>query len=397
MAAASPAATPASRVKPRILCVDDEPQVLEGLSSNLRRKFEVHTSPGGREALALIEATVGGFAVVVSDMRMPVMTGAAFLSVVRQKWPDTVRMLLTGHSEIDAAIMAVNEGQIFRFLSKPCPIDKLIEAVEAAVEQHRLINAERVLLEQTLHGRIKALTDILSIQNPLVFGRATRAKALVASLAKEIGLPETWPVEVAAMLSPIGTVTLPPETAEKLYEGRALTPPEQAMVKRLPAVTEQLLANIPRLEPVRAILSHLELRFDGGEGNLRKGAEIPIGARMLRIALDYDALESQGSSSTVVLDTLHGRKGVYDPELLASFAAMLGGKARAVVQELPLARLRVGMVFVDDVRAVAGGLLVARGHEVTASLIERMRNFAKNVSVKEPVRVLVPSHIVIPD
>jgi response regulator RpfG family c-di-GMP phosphodiesterase len=397
MAGTNTVPTVTARVKPRILCVDDEPQVLEGLSANLRRKFEVHTSAAPQEALSLIEGTSGGFAVVVSDMRMPVMNGAAFLAIVRQKWPDTVRMLLTGHSEIEAAISAVNDGQIFRFLSKPCPVDRLIEAVEAAVEQHRLINSERVLLEQTLHGSIKALTDILSIQNPLVFGRASRAKAQVAALAKEIALPQSWSVEVAAMLSPIGTVTLPPETAEKLYEARPLSPPELIMVKRLPAVTEQLLANIPRLEPVREILSHLELRYDGEGGSLKKGNDIPIGARMLRLVLDYDILESQGSSSTVALDTLRGRKGAYDPELLNSFASMLGGKARAVVQELPLARLRIGMVFVDDVRAMSGGLLVARGHEVTASLVERLRNFARNVSVKEPLRVLVPPHIIVPD
>ena len=396
MAAAGPTASPA-KTKPRILCVDDEPQVLEGLSSNLRRKFDVHTSPGGREALALIEATAGGFAVVLSDMRMPVMTGAAFLAAVRQKWPDTVRMLLTGHSEIDAAILAVNEGQIFRFLSKPCPIEKLIEAVEAAVEQYRLVNSERVLLEQTLQGSIKALTDILSIQNPLVFGRATRAKAHVTALATEVGMSQRWAVEVAAMLSPIGSVTLPPETAEKLHEGKPLLPAEQAMVKRLPAVTDQLLANIPRLEPVREILAALELRFEG-EGTAKKGADIPVGARMLKIVLDYDLLESQGAPTAVALDTMRGRKGTYDPEFLAAFSSMLGAKlGHAVVQELPLARLRAGMTFVDDVRAVSGGLLVARGHEVTASLIERMRNFARNVSVKEPVRVLVPSHIVIPD
>ena len=396
--AAAPTTNP-SRVKPRVLCVDDEPQVLEGLTSNLRRRFDVHTSGGPQEALQLIEQNAGGFAVVISDMRMPVMTGAVFLSQVRQKWPDMTRMLLTGHSEIDAAIMAVNEGQIFRFLSKPCPPEKLIEAVEAAVEQNRLINAEKVLLEQTLHGSIKALTDILSIQSPLVFGRATRAKMHVANFAKELKLRERWPVEVAAMLSPIGMVTLPTETVEKLYEGRPLSLPEQAMVKRLPAVTEQLLANIPRLEPVREILNHLELRYDGeGAGTAKKGADIPQGSRILKLALDYDVLESQGSSMTTALDTMRGRRGQYDPELLGGFASMLGGqKSQAVVQELPLARLRAGMTFLEDVRTASGGLLIAHGHEVTASLIERIRNFSRNVSVKEPLRVLVPAHMVVPE
>lgn len=386
--------TASAATKPRILCVDDEAQVLEGLTLNLRRGFAVQTALGGKQGLALFESTPGGFAVVISDMRMPQMTGAAFLAAVRLKWPDTTRMLLTGHSDIDAAIMAVNEGQIFRFLHKPCPAEKLLEAVSAAVEQNRLVNAEKVLLEQTLHGSIKALTDILSIQNPLAFGRATRAKVHVAALAAEIALRDRWAVEVAAMLSSIGTVTLPLDTIEKVYESRPLSPSEQAMVKRLPAVTEQLLANIPRLESVREILLSKELRFDG-EGGGKKGADIPQGARMLKIALDYDVLEAQGASATVALDTLRGRKGVYDPDLLAAFASVLGGQqAQAVIQELPLGRLRAGMIFLEDVRTVAGGLLVAHGHEVTASLIERIRNFSRNVSVKEPLRVQVPAHLV---
>jgi response regulator RpfG family c-di-GMP phosphodiesterase len=393
-APAAAATTTNNTRKPRILCVDDEPQVLDGLSSNLRRRFEVHTALGGKEGLALMDATPGGFAVVMSDMRMPHMSGAAFLAVVRQRWPATVRLLLTGQSELEAAIAAVNEGQIFRFLNKPCPVERLIEAVEAGVEQHRLIQAEKVLLEQTLHGSIKALTDILSLQNPAVFGRATRAKAHVAQLAQHLGLRDCWALEVAAMLSPIATVTLPPETAERLYESKPLSPAEQAMVKRLPAVTEQLLANIPRLEPVREILAARDLRFDG-EGSGKKGP-IPIGARLLKIALDYDALEAEGLSSPVALDTMRGRKGVYDPDLVASFASLLGGQsAKAVVQELPLASLRPGMTFLEDVRTVTGGLLVAHGHEVTASLIERIRNFSRNVSVKEPLRVQVPAHMVL--
>jgi response regulator RpfG family c-di-GMP phosphodiesterase len=306
-----------------------------------------------------------------------------------------VRILLTGHSEIETAISAVNEGQIFRFLNKPCAVERLVEAVDAGVEQYRLVHAEKVLLEQTLHGSIKALTDILSIQNPLVFGRATRAKAHVSRLAQQLGLRDCWAMEVAAMLSPIATVTLPPDTAERLYESKPLSLPEQAMVKRLPAVTEQLLANIPRLEPVREILAQKDQRFDG-EGSTKKVVP-PIGARLLKIALDYDALEAQGLASTVALDTLRGRKGAYDPDLLVAFASMLGGEsAQSVVQELPLSSLRPGMTFLEDVRTVAGGLLVAHGHEVTASLIERIRNFSRNVSVKEPLRVQVPSHMVIP-
>jgi response regulator RpfG family c-di-GMP phosphodiesterase len=394
VSANAPASARPATVKPRVLCVDDEPQVLEGLTLNLRRRFEVHTAPGGPEGLKLIETATTPFAVIISDMRMPVMTGAVFLSQVRQRWPDTVRMLLTGHSEIDAAIMAVNEGQIFRFLAKPCPPDKLVLAVEAAAEQYRLVTAERVLLEQTLRGSIKALTDILSLQSPLAFGRAQRAKGHVAALAEHQGIrmgdSARWPLEVAAMLYPIGTVTLPPETVEKLHDGRPLSLPEQAMVKRLPAVTEQLLANIPRLEPVREIMAFLDTRYDG-EGGTRKEAALPVGARMLRLVLDYDALETQGMSRGVAFDTLRSRKGAYDPELLAAFATLLGTQEQqATVEELGLALLQPGMVFLEDVRSGNGNLLIARGHEITASLLERIRNFSRNGGVKEPLRVKVP-------
>jgi CheY-like chemotaxis protein len=371
-----PAASP--RRKARILCVDDEPHVVEGLSLNLRRHCEISTALSGAQGLALLEQGPA-FAVVISDMRMPQMTGAAFLAQVRQRWPDTVRMLLTGQTDIESAIKAVNEGQIFRFLAKPCPPDQLLLAVEAAAEHHRLVTAERVLLEQTLHGSVKALTDILSLQNPLAFGRATRAKAHVAALAAQLDVKERWPIEVAAMLSPIGTVTLPNETVEKLHDGRALDESEQAMVKRIPALTQQLLGNIPRLEPVCEILAQLE-----------QSKPASLGARMLRLVLDYDLLESRGSSRQEALDTLSARRS-HDAELLAAFATLLGSQdKKAVTQELALSRLQPGMVFLADVRSMSGALLIARGHEVTASLLERIRNFSGGGKVAEPLRVLVP-------
>jgi response regulator RpfG family c-di-GMP phosphodiesterase len=138
-------------------------------------------------------------AVIMSDMRMPGMDGATFLARARQVAPDAVRMLLTGQADVDAAAAAINEGQIFRFLTKPCPPPMLLAAFASAVEQHELITAERVLLEQTLHGSIKTLTDVLALVSPTSFGRATRIKQLVSDLAERLAIRERWQVEVAAM------------------------------------------------------------------------------------------------------------------------------------------------------------------------------------------------------
>jgi DNA-binding NtrC family response regulator len=125
-----------TRERPRVLCVDDEPRVLEGLMLQLRRDYEVHTALSGDEALKTLE-TLGGVAVVISDMRMPKMDGATFLHHVLTLYPATTRILLTGEKGRDAAVSAVNNARIFRFLTKPCPPDQLRSAVEAGVTEYR--------------------------------------------------------------------------------------------------------------------------------------------------------------------------------------------------------------------------------------------------------------------
>lgn len=387
--------------KPKILCVDDESAVLDGLELHLRRRFAVSKATSGMAGLELLEAH-GPFAVVISDMRMPGLDGAAFLAAVRHKAPDTVRLLLTGQSDVASAIAAVNQGQIFRFLEKPCPSETLLAAVTAALEQHRLVTAERVLLEETLRGSVRALTEVLALSNPLAFGRATRAKSHVAALAAALSVPERerWPIEVAAMLSQIGAVTLLPQTVEKIYYGRPLNASEEADARRLPAIAQQLLASIPRLEPVREILAAQELRFDATASTVTPAAvipgapkrpSVPVGARMLKIALDFDVLETQGAAARLALDTMRARRGSYDPEVLAAFADLVapGGRAEVnAVQELGISALRTGLIFAEDVRTRDGALLIARGHEITPSLLERIRNYAKNIGVQEPLRVL---------
>jgi CheY-like chemotaxis protein len=228
-----------------ILCVDDEPRVLEGLVLNLRRQYRVSTATNGLKGLEIIDGDDPP-AVVVSDMRMPEMDGAAFLSRVKDRSPDTVRILLTGQADLDSAIAAVNHGQVFRFLTKPCSPQSFLAAIQAASDQHRLITAERELLEKTLRGSIKALTEILSLSNPLAFGRAMRLKKHAADLVAGLGVPLSWQVEVAVMLSQIGCVTLPAATNEKLYYGRPLNSDETELTQRVPALSLQLLESIPR-------------------------------------------------------------------------------------------------------------------------------------------------------
>jgi response regulator RpfG family c-di-GMP phosphodiesterase len=369
--------------RPRMLCVDDEPYVLEGLQDTLRRSFDVRVATSGVEGLEVLGKDPASFAVVISDMRMPQMRGADFLRAARLVAPDAVPMLLTGHADLQEAIRAVNGARLFRFLTKPCDSQELMRACAAALAQHRLQTAERVLLEETLRGSVEALAEVLALTNPAAFGRAGRVKALAGKLAHAAQLSNWWEVEVAATLAHIGAVTLPQTTAEKLYAGGPLTEDEAAMVARVPLITRQLLSKIPRLEGVLEILN----TYTDGLGDQTTGSDstAPAGARVLRIAVDYAELESGGAGSSVALGAMRSRTG-YDRSLIDAFATVIEVGA-VEVREVRVRELVAGMSLAEDARSVRGDLLIARGQNVTERLIERLSNFSTGF-VREPLRVV---------
>lgn len=372
---------------PRVLCVDDEPRVLEGLLLHLRKDYSVLGATSGEEALRRLKE-IGGASVVISDMRMPGMDGATLLRHVMASYPDTTRILLTGDAGREAAVAAVNEAQIFRYLTKPCAPDQLRAAVEAGVGQHALMLAERKVLKETLIGCIQALTDVLAIANPVAFGRASRLKRLAMGLAETLDCRAYWQLEAAAMLSQLGYLSLPAELVEKLYYGEKLTPEEQVLVNSVPDVVTSLLEHIPRLEPVMQILTALTWP-DEGLARLGDGT-IGLGARILGLVIEYDQLLAQGHSGAVAIQTLRARSGRYGATLIEQFAQHLGaGPAQAEARQIPLRNVRVGMVMMQDVRTHLGTLLIPRGFEVTAAFIERSRHFGPELSA-EVVKVLVP-------
>jgi response regulator RpfG family c-di-GMP phosphodiesterase len=373
--------TPATPL-PRVLCIDDEQHVLEGLQRLLRRRFDVVTADSAAEGLQRLNEDPA-FAVVMSDLSMPGGNGIDLLARVRELAPDATRILLTGHADVRAAVAAVNEGQVYRFLTKPCPADPLIKALDAAVEQHRLVTAERVLLEQTLRGSIKALVDVLALARPEAFGRATRIKNLVSSLAQLSGATDLWQMEVAALLSQIGAVSLPPDTLDHLLHGQLLTPEESARVAEIPSLAAKLIEGIPRLEGVREILR----QYDAPAAK-PPGGTVPLGARMLRVALDYDDWVTRGHAPDQALSRLYAKADGYDPTVLSLLEQVIGVEAGRNVAEIRLTDVREGMIFVDDVYAVDGTLLIARGQEASPGLVNRIHSFWQDLEVRGPVRVV---------
>jgi CheY-like chemotaxis protein len=352
----------------------------------LRREYQVVTALSGDEALKTLKQ-LGGAAVVISDMRMPGMDGATLLQHVMQFFPDATRILLTGEPGRDAAVSAVNKANIFRFLTKPCPPETLKAAVEAGVVQHRLLNAERSILKETLNGCIKALVDVLAITNPVAFGRASRVKRLAMEFSAQLDFKDFWQLEAACMLSQIGYVSLPTELVEKLYYGERLTPEEKLLASGAPDVVNSLLENVPRLDPVIQILVGLNWP-DEAVARLGDGT-IGTGTRILGMVLEYDTLIAQGHASNVAVQTLRSRAARYGESMVEQFGTHVGaGSSKDELRDMPLRVVQPGMIIMQDVRTQMGTLLVTRGFEVTSLFLERARNFGPDL-LNESVKVLV--------
>ena len=377
---------------PCVLCVDDEPRTVHGLALHLRRRYRVLTAHGGQEALERMRDH-GSVAVIISDMRMPDMDGATLLAKVRALHPESTRILLSGDPSRDGVIAAINSGQIFRFLSKPCSVDELNSAVEAAVEQHRLVTSERVLLQETLMGCIRTLTDVLALANPAAFGRASRLRHQVMAFSEYLGYGRGfWQLEAAAMLSQIGCLSLPPGLVDKVHHGGTLSAEEQVLVEGVGEVSSKLLRHIPRLEPVVEILTALDSRSAGRDSSGDPpDSPAAMAMRILTLVGDCDVLISQGHSAATAAQILHARAERYGAQLVKSYAAHLGtSSAEMRVIRIPLGAVRLGMTILQDIRTELGMLLVARGFEVTERFMERIKNFGPAL-LEETIEVALAS------
>jgi len=362
----------------KVLMVDDESSVLVAYGRLLHKEFKIDTATSGAAALKALDAT-GPYAVVVSDMRMPEMDGIQLLTRIKQLAPDTVRIMLTGNADVQSAASAVNEGSIFRFLTKPCDKETLAKTLTAALVQYRLVTAERDLLENTLQGSIQVLTEMLGMVNPAAFGRALRIRRYMHHVTTRLALPSPWRFEVAAMMSQLGCVTLHPETIEAVCAGRPLSPGEQTRFDAHPGVARDLLSKIPRLEPVAWMIAHQNdnAPLAGDLANLQT-ADIRLGANLLRATLVFDDLVGKGLSHNDAVERLSQEHKNFDPRIFRALRELEPDpeKTQTVVRSCTVGELiPVGMVLEQEVRTKAGLLLVAKGQEVTEALILRLKSF----------------------
>jgi len=378
------------KIPEKVLLVDDEPAVLQGLQRLLHGLFDTETAVGGAGALILLENN-GPYAAVVSDMRMPQMDGVELLAKIKSRAPDTVRIMLTGNADIQTAVKAVNEGNIFRFLTKPCEKDLLATTLTAALLQHRLVVAEKQLLEQTLSGSVQVLTEVLSLVSPAAFSRAARARRYMHHIVTRLALGNPWKFEVAAMISQLGCVAIDPEIIEGVYSDRQLSPVEQARYDTHPTIAHDLLSEIPRMEPIAWIIAH-QSRPTTVEGDIadREAADMRLGADLLQVALAFDSLLHKGFSRAEAASRLSRQGRKLDPRIFEALVELEPEVADKQVRILPIADLSPGMIIEQEIRNRKGSLLVAAGQEVTLPLLLKLKSLLESESIDSSVHVSSP-------
>lgn len=362
----------------RLLCVDDEPNVLAAMERSLFGKYDVTVASSG---VAGLDAIYWGepFAIVMSDMRMPGMDGAEFLAKVREVCPHSVRILLTGQADIASSIAAINKGAIFRYLCKPCPQDTLEATLADALTQYRRAQTERQLLETTLSASVTTLTELLAMVAPWAFQRAAFARSCVEFALKELDWPDKWIYTMAASLSQIGCVGIPADIVQADAHQRPLTADEEKLLGEHPEVASRLIARIPRMETVANIIL-----YQDKEVPVDAPIEIMRGAPLLHAAL---ALESHSrrrshASASAVLAASRPRIPEYIIKAVARFRI-----DTTVERSVRVRDLVTGWIVDEDIRTSNGLMVLARGHQLSDTAIATLQRLHAVHAIDEPIRV----------
>ncbi|MFC7276592.1 response regulator [Paractinoplanes rhizophilus] len=358
-----------------ILVVDDEQRLLDGLRRSLHGRYAVDFATSGADGLARIADAPDPYAVVVSDMMMPVMNGAEFLARTREVSPDSVQIILSGQADLTSTIAAVNDGNLFRFLTKPCEPDDLTRALDAAVRQHRLVMAERELLRRTLDGTVELLTDLMKATNPLAAARSEQLRALVDAVAP----PGAWEPRIAAMLGQVGLLAIPGEVLDRVRAGAKLDPEAEALFRGHPQLAYELISRIPRLERVAEWVAAQPLAPDEEPAGEIGQDQAPYAAAVALVV----GVEAGGSPAAIAVGLTHYPSELVD-SLLRAYTTAKVRKPRKVTG----AELMVGMVVEQDVVTTNGLVLIRGGELLTESMAVRLRHFAQGVGIVEPVAVL---------
>lgn len=414
---------------PSILLVDDEANIVQSLRRMLRPLgYQIRTAGGGAEALALLEEAPADL--IVSDMRMPGMDGAALLTQARERWPDTIRVLLTGYADIQSTVAAVNQGGIYRYVSKPWNDLELQQIIRQGLELRGLASERKRLqllseqqndalkalnqsleakvmertgelqgavqelvlsqekLKKSLFTTIQVFSNLIELRAGPLAGHARRVSDLARKIAERMGLSahEAQEVMVAALLHDIGKIGFPDAVMSmpvSKMNGEML-----GLVRKHAANGALALTPLPHLRNVAAMIRSHHERWDGaGYPDGLKGEAIPLGARILAVANEYDSAQigiqfprkmSLEEASTYIAE---GRNFRYDPAVVEAFLDLSGrpkARVRPAEQKISMLALKPGMTLARDIHSAEGVLLLATEYVLDELLVKQLHEHARS-------------------
>jgi response regulator RpfG family c-di-GMP phosphodiesterase len=398
-----------------LLFVDDEPSIL----SSLRRLFRPHgyrilTAESGKLGLETLEKEQVDL--VISDMRMPEMDGAHFLEKVRERWPQVVRLLLTGYADVGSTVAAINRGEIYRYISKPWEDNDIVLTVREALEHQRLAseNARLLALTRSQNDELKALNagleqkvaertaqvqqalhdlkrgfvntvnvfgGLIELRSGKLAGHGRRVAEHARIVAARLGMNEAavQDVVLAALLHDIGKIGLADDLLDKPFN--ALSAEARAELMKHAAKGQAVLMGIEQLKGAGLLVRHHHECFDGsGYPDGLTGLAIPLGARILAVVNEYDALQL----GTLVNRSLRPQEALafivenrgkrYDPGVVDAYSAWLSQTSREELTEVPMrpGSIKAGMILARDLVHRDGYLLLAKGQVLAAEVIAQL-------------------------
>lgn len=365
----------------RVLFVDDSQNLLGAVRRTLRGKADLIVAESAQAALQILDADPS-FSVVISDQKMPGMKGVEFLATVAQRWPLITRVMQTGNNDQDTAISAIHAGRVFRFLRKPYEPDDLLDVIQDAQAEHEIKAAEHALLETTLAASIKLVTEMLALTRPDLFAQSSKVHELAKSLAAQMHMSQPWELGLAALLYPIGLITLPEDLLEKRKKGIRLSGAETFALERSGMAAGDLVKKIPKLERVATYLRYCRKHFDGS-GMPDDGEELldtpPHAVCLLPLLIDIVELaDIRDIRLKDAVLALHDYDGKYHPGMLHAATEWL--KKRAIyeethdraVRELRPDKVKVGDILVNDLHGIDHELLLTGGSELTELMVRRI-------------------------
>jgi len=384
--------------KKTILIVDDMPENLDYLDGILSSDYNVKVALNGFIALK-IAIQKPSPDLILMDIMMPDMDGyQACEKLKSSKETSGIPLIfVTAKNEVDDETKGFKLGAV-DYITKPFHPEIIKQRVRTHLRLKEAESELQLLLKQTLFNSIKVLMEILSLSNSHIFHTASRINRYIKKISVFLNLKDSLNIELAALLSQIGYVTLPPDIMEKYNKSRQadLLTDQIDMIKQVPAIGAELIAKIPRMESVAIMIKNQDKSFAdyAMTDDLDKISVTDLGSQMLKAVIDFDKQFLEGASPNIILEQFYKQRGMYNPKILSGLKKIIQeGQVERNIKRIEITSLEEGMILDENIYDKDNVLLVKKGLEFTAPILHRLHHLAKISRLSGKIRVMIPFNI----